>query len=200
MGKTCTKDMILFKGAQLIHEKGFNNTGLQEILREAGVPKGSFYFYFKNKEDFGLQVTDWFASFILHMADKYLCDTGLPPLSRLERFFDFYLQHFENMNLRCGCPIGNLMQEMSDLSEPFREKISTIYDKICSLIQTCIADAQQAGDISPHIDAFEAAQYIFDSWEGAVMHMKLAKSTYPLITFKKILFATLLNHHVQPDA
>jgi TetR/AcrR family transcriptional repressor of nem operon len=200
MGKPCTKETILLKGAQLIHEKGFNNTGLQEILREADVPKGSFYFYFKNKEDFGLQVTDWFASFILHMADKYLCDTGLPPLSRLERFFDFYLQHFENMNLRCGCPIGNLMQEMSDLSEPFREKISAIYDKICSLIQTCIADAQQAGDIPENIDAGEAAQYIFDSWEGAVMHMKLAKSTFPLITFKKMLFATLLKPQVQPDA
>ena len=194
MGKPCTKEAILLKGAQLIHEKGYNNSGLQEILAAAGVPKGSFYFYFKNKEDFGLQVMDTYAYFIRRMSEKFLCDAELPPLSRLERFFDFYLQHFENMNLRYGCPIGNLMQEMSDLSEPFREKICAIYDEICSLIQQCIALAQQAGDIPEDIDAGEAAQYIFDSWEGAVMHMKLAKSARPLINYKKMLFSTLLKH------
>ncbi len=199
MGKTSARQTILLTGARLIHEKGYNNTGLKEILTTAGVPKGSFYFYFRNKEDFGLQVIDTFASFIRHMAGKYLCDENLPPLTRLERFFDFYLRHFENMDLRYGCPIGNLMQEMSDLSEPFREKISSIYDEICSLIRGCILQGQEAGDISPDIDAGEASQYIFDSWEGAVMHLKLSKSTAPLITFKKMLFSTLLKPRIQSD-
>lgn len=199
MGKPTTKEAILLKGAQLIHEKGYNNTGLQEILGAAGVPKGSFYFHFKNKEDFGLQVLDTYAYFIRHMSERFLCDASLPPLSRLERFFDYYLRHFENMNLRYGCPIGNLMQEMSDLSEAFREKIGAIYDEICSLIRLCILQGQKNGDISSDIDASEAAQYICDSWEGAVMHMKLAKSTRPLITFKKMLFTTLLKPRIQPD-
>jgi len=194
MGKPCTKEKILLKGARFIHEKGYNNTGLQEILGAAGVPKGSFYFYFKNKEDFGLQAMDTYAAFIRHISEKFLCDVTLPPLSRLERFFDYYLLHFENMDLRYGCPIGNLMQEMSDLSEPFRKKICSIYDDICSLIQQCIVDAQQTGCIPENIDAVAAAQYIFDSWEGAVMHMKMAKSTRPLINYKKILFSTLLKH------
>jgi len=50
----------LERGAEIIHLKGFNHTGVQEVLRAAGVPKGSFYNYFKNKEDFGLQVIDYF--------------------------------------------------------------------------------------------------------------------------------------------
>ncbi len=192
MGKTSTKEAIIKKGARLIHEKGYNNTGLQEILGAAGIPKGSFYFYFKNKEDFGLQVIDSYAAFILPMAEEILCDTTLPPLTRLERFFDYQVQHFESMQLCYGCPIGNLMQEMSDLNETFREKIGSIYDALCSLLHRCILEARQAGALPEGVDAREAAEYIFDSWEGAVMHMKLAKSARPLVTFKKMLFATLL--------
>ena len=121
-----------------------------------------------------------------------LCDREVPPVSRLESFFDFYVQHFQDMDLRFGCPIGNLMQEMSDLSEAFREKICSVYDSICSHLQNYLMDAQQTGDIRPEIDTFEAAQYIFDSWEGAIMHMKLAKSTAPLMSCRKMIFGTLL--------
>ena len=194
MGKTHAKNDILLSGARLIHEKGYNNTGLQEILSAAGVPKGSFYFHFKSKEDFGLQVMDTYASFIRHMAEKCLRDVALPPLLRLEKFFDCYIRHFQDMDLRYGCPIGNLMQEMSDLSESFREKIGSIYDELCSLIRQCLTDARQAGDLPEDIDAGEAAQFIFDSWEGAVMHMKLVRSSGPLVNCKRMLFSTLLNH------
>lgn len=194
MGKTNAKNDILLSGARLIHEKGYHNTGLQEILRVAGVPKGSFYFHFKSKEDFGLQVMDTYASFIRHMAGKNLRDAALPPLVRLEKFFDCYIRHFQGMDLRYGCPIGNLMQEMSDLSEPFREKIGSIYDELCSLIRECLADARQAGELPEDIDAGEAAQFMFDSWEGAIMHMKLVRSPEPLVNCKKMLFSALLRH------
>jgi len=55
---TDTKNKLLQIGAKYIHLKGFNNAGLQEILKEANVPKGSFYFYFKSKEEFGLAIID----------------------------------------------------------------------------------------------------------------------------------------------
>ena len=45
-----TRDRIVETGAAIIHHKGFNHTGIQEILTAAGVPKGSFYNYFKSKE------------------------------------------------------------------------------------------------------------------------------------------------------
>ncbi|MCL2458061.1 MAG: TetR/AcrR family transcriptional regulator [Desulfobulbus sp.] len=44
-----TREHILTCGGRIIHHKGFTATGLQEILQAAGVPKGSFYFYFKSK-------------------------------------------------------------------------------------------------------------------------------------------------------
>jgi AcrR family transcriptional regulator len=55
------KTRILKAGARIVLEKGFCDTGLAEVLEAAKVPKGSFYFHFKNKEDFGLQLIDSFA-------------------------------------------------------------------------------------------------------------------------------------------
>jgi len=79
MGMTTAKENILLTGARLIHEKGYNNTGLAEILRESGVPKGSFYFYFRNKEDFGLQVIDFYAGFIPQHSGKNALRPGGAP-------------------------------------------------------------------------------------------------------------------------
>ncbi|MBW1898902.1 MAG: TetR/AcrR family transcriptional regulator, partial [Deltaproteobacteria bacterium] len=77
------KQKILAAGASIIHRKGYNHTGIQEILQTVGVPKGSFYFYFKNKEDFGLQVIDYFVSFFGAQAAPVLNDNSIPPLERM---------------------------------------------------------------------------------------------------------------------
>jgi len=192
MAKQETKKAIIREGAQLIHSKGFNNTGIQEILQAVGVPKGSFYFYFKNKEDFGLQIVDYFEQTMLRVAETYLTDRDLPPLMRMKNFFNAYRTHFEKTGCRQGCPIGNLTQEMSDLSEVFRKRIASIYRRITTNIETCIRDAQVRGDIALTLNSKDVADFILDSWEGAVMRMKLDKTTRPLALFEKYLFDTLL--------
>ena len=59
--KTETIDGILEIGADLILKNGYNNVGLNKILETANIPKGSFYYYFKSKEDFGIQVIKYYS-------------------------------------------------------------------------------------------------------------------------------------------
>jgi len=54
-----------------MHLKGYNDTGIQEIIDKAGLPKGSFYNFFKSKEDFGLLVIDYFMEFYAKILTKY---------------------------------------------------------------------------------------------------------------------------------
>ena len=61
MSKETTKTILLEAGRRIFLEKGYTNSGIETILQAAGVPKGSFYYYFASKEDFGLQVLDRFA-------------------------------------------------------------------------------------------------------------------------------------------
>ena len=53
---------LIHVGRDLIVRQGFNATGLSDILATAGVPKGSFYYYFESKDDFGLAIIDDFAN------------------------------------------------------------------------------------------------------------------------------------------
>jgi TetR/AcrR family transcriptional regulator, transcriptional repressor for nem operon len=191
MAKEDTRLAIIREGARLIHSKGYNNTGLSDILTSARVPKGSFYFYFKSKDDFGLAVIDHYWAFIEGMGKSYLEGSGTP-LERLAGFIDAYENIFEKMHLSCGCPIGNLMQEMSDLSEAFREKVGDVYSRMKGALERCIEEAKESGEVPADIDPADAAQFILDSWEGAIMHMKLAKSREPLKVFRRMVFERIL--------
>lgn len=105
--KQDTKQKIIESGARIIHHKGYHHTGIQEVLSAAGVPKGSFYFYFQNKEDFGLQVIDFFNTMYLGMLEPVVKDKSLSPLQRLEKIFDLFIGLFQDMDYQCGCPIGS---------------------------------------------------------------------------------------------
>lgn len=192
MTQSSTREEIIRKGAGLIHAQGFNATGIKQVLDAAGVPKGSFYFYFKSKEEFGLAAIDYFREFIQSMADKYFKKDGSPPLKKLSRFFDAYADIFTKMDLCRGCPIGNLMQEMSDLNATFRGKINEVYCYMQKGIEQLLDEARVRGDISADTDTPQMAQFIINAWEGAIMHMKLVKDTQPLSVFKKMIFERIL--------
>jgi len=195
VAKDSTRLSIIRDGARLVHSKGYNNTGLSDILHAAGVPKGSFYFYFKSKDDFGLAIIDHYWAFINHMGETYCSDGNVPPLERLAGFMDAYQKHFEKMDLRGGCPIGNLMQEMSDLSEAFREKVGDVYSRMQDRVSLLLKEAKERGDLSGGIDPDRTAQFILNSWEGAIMHMKLIKSSEPLKVFRQMVFERILKQN-----
>ena len=154
MAREDTRLAIIREGARLIHAKGFNNTGLSDILKAAGVPKGSFYFYFRNKEAFGLAVIDHYADAIMDAGEKILRNGNLAPLQRLGKFFDFFQKAFQAADMQGGCPVGNLTQEMSDLSDSFRGRMAEIYSQITGLIAGClIAEMHDALRIHPFVNA-----------------------------------------------
>ena len=191
--KQDTKQKIIEAGARIIHNKGYNHTGIQEVLQAAGVPKGSFYFYFANKEDFGLHVIDFFNQMFREMIDPILDDRSLTPLSRLERIFDWFIGLFTELNYTCGCPIGNLAQEMGDLSPVFSCKLNDSVDLMIRVYEDLLNAANAAGEITADLDARETASFIVSSWHGALIRMKIVKGSEPLENHKRFILNRLLN-------
>jgi TetR/AcrR family transcriptional repressor of nem operon len=187
MGKETTRDSLLEAGRRVFLERGYNHAGLEAILRSAGVPKGSFYHYFRNKEDFGLQVLDRFAA--CHEADleRLLGDKSLRPLERLRRLTEEVDAKLRRRECRNGCLVGNLSQEMADQSEAFRERLETIFRRWTSHYAACLKEAQEAGEISPEFDVEELAEFWLNSWQGAVLRAKTIRSVEPLGTFLRLM-------------
>jgi TetR/AcrR family transcriptional repressor of nem operon len=187
-----TRDKILQTAARIIHRKGFNHTGIQEILQEAGVPKGSFYFYFKSKEDLGLQVIDFFLDWYCRRADEAFQDLSRPPLQRMKAFLDEFKAMFCSLDFCCGCPVGNLAQEMGDLSPAFREKLRSAVDKMCEIHREILQEAKSAGHIPDDLDLDETARFIVSSWHGALVRMKIEKTADALENHSRFIFERVL--------
>jgi TetR/AcrR family transcriptional repressor of nem operon len=192
MPKPDTKEKILQIGSDLIHRKGFHYTGLQEILQAAGVPKGSFYNYFKSKEDFGLQVIDYFVHYFDTVTKDHLEDRSIPPLKRIEKILDFFMEYFKSEEFTRGCPVGNLSQEMADISPAFRHRLKNAIDAMVGAYAKVLIEAQIKGDIPEDLDVREAAYFIVSSWHGALIRMKIEKSADSLGNHKKFIFESVL--------
>jgi TetR/AcrR family transcriptional repressor of nem operon len=187
-----TRARIIETGAEIIHRKGFNHTGIQEILNAANVPKGSFYNYFKSKDDFGLQIIDYFSAHFKRIARETLEDTRVSPLNRIYRFLSAFMEYFESQNFAGGCPIGNLAQEMGDLSPAFRKKLSEAIDMMVDAYSQVLAAAQNDRKISKNLNINDTASFIIASWHGAIIQMKLSQNLAPLKNHRKFIFDYIL--------
>lgn len=192
MGKETTKDVLLEAGRRVFLERGYNHSGIDTILNEAGVPKGSFYYYFSSKEEFGLQVLNQFAERHGSDLDRILADTMTPPLERLRRLVEATCERLESQQCRNGCLVGNLCQEMADQNEAFRARLNEILRGWCACYASCLQEAQEAGEIAEDLDVGELAEFLLNSWQGAVLRAKTTRSTAPLRTYLKLIFGFVL--------
>lgn len=190
--KRDARQAILLAGADLIHRQGFNHTGIKEILDVAGVPKGSFYFYFASKEDFGLALIDHFTQTMGERARSILFDADDPPLTRLARFFATLREKFSNWNCERGCPIGNLAQEMSDLSPAIRQRVCNAFSGMADMLAQVLDEAVTRGDLPADINPARTAAFIVDAWEGALLRMKAEKRIDPWLRFEEFIFTRVL--------
>ena len=192
MSAEATKQRIVEAGAKLVHAKGFQATGIHEVLEASSVAKGSFYFYFRNQAAFGMALVDFYDGFMIGRMEEILHDESHGPVVRLARFFGFFHAMYEDLGYREGCPIGNLAQEMADNHPEFRDRLEDTLGRAQGMIAECLAQAREAGEVSEGLDPDETAAFILNSWEGAILRMKTQGGEGPLRNFEQMVFGTIL--------
>jgi len=188
MAKQETKSLLLDHGLRLMLKRGYHHTGIHDVLAAAGVPKGSFYHYFKNKEDFGLQIVGRYADDGYTQIDRVLGDKRQPPLARLRRLFEGFRADYERRFCRDGCLLGNLGQELADVNDTFSDRISLHFDRWTARIALCLDEAVVSGDLSTDADTTMLAGTMLDAYEGALLRMKVVKSIAPVKAFLDVYF------------
>ncbi len=193
MKPTSKRDRLIQVGSALVAQQGFKAASINEILTTAGVPKGSFYYYFSSKEDFGLAIIEDFAQKYDLKLENLVKDRQNSPLTRLRNFFESGITDMEKCQCTDGCLIGNLGQELSAQNELFRDRLDRIFADWERSLLHCLQAADRAGEISNESDLAELAKFILSSWEGAILRAKVTKSVTPMKNFVKILFEQILN-------
>ncbi len=186
-----TRDLLLRAGLEVLTEKGFSATGIDQILRRVNVPKGSFYHYFDSKEAFGAELIAQYASYFARKIEHYLSDSTRSPLARLHAFVLAAQAGMARYDFRRGCLIGNLGQEMGALPESYRAQLQAVFADWQSRFARCLMAAQAAGELSQQADCEQLAAFFWIGWEGAVLRAKLEQSAAPLEIFRHGFFAGL---------
>ena len=190
--KPDTRDNLLQAGLRMIHAEGYSASGIQGIVERADVPKGSFYTYFASKEAFGAEVIDLYSERGQAKLRDFLCNREVAPLARLEAYFDDRIMAFRSSNYVRGCLLGNFSAEAADHSTTIRESLARHFKAWSNIIESCLLEARDQVAISSEFPAASLADFIFNSWEGALLRMRAEKSDAPLITFKTMIFGKIL--------
>ncbi len=187
-----THDNLLRVGVRMFHEAGYAATGIKEITDAAEVPKGSFYNHFESKEVFGREVVDFYFGSSLESLRDLLGNNRVPPLKRLRNYFDERMRAFKADGYVRGCMMGNLSAEVADHSVPIRDQLAAHFGTWSELFENCIVEAQKSGTITNRQPASLLAQFLLNSWEGALLRMRVEKSDAPLKEFIQVVFGSLL--------
>ena len=187
-----TKKILLEKGLEILMHKGYNHTGIQEVLAAVGVPKGSFYHYFKSKHDFGMQILEYYAEQSEQGTREIFEDPETGPLERLRNFFEYGREKMAANHYSGGCFIGNMSQEMGDLCPEFQKVLESKMEVMRGFFAGCIRQAQEAGEMNSDLPPEDLADFLINSWQGALMRMKVAKCGRPLDIFTSAVFNRLV--------
>lgn len=190
--KQNTKLELLKAGTDIMMVKGYNNTGIAEVLKVVGVPKGSFYYYFQSKEDFALEIITDFDHYYREEVLSLLRDKSVSPLARLKKYCKNSKEKLSEKNCSRGCLIGNLCQEMSSQSEVLRERLFQVMSKWRDIFAACIEEGQLNGEITRDFEAEDLAELFLSGWEGAVMRAKTTQNLKPVDTFQELMFDGIL--------
>jgi len=192
--KNATKQRLLESGLSKFKLQGYARTGIQEVLAAVGVPKGSFYHYFRSKEDFALQVIALEAQTDFDNLSEDLSSEVATPLQRLRHHFEqIAASRKSSQDFTGGCILGNMGQETGDTNDTFASEIETHFTLRTEIIAACLVQAQANGELSDRRDPHKLAEFIYTSWQGALMRMKTKRSTAPLEICIETIFESLLH-------
>lgn len=185
------REKLIEAAVDIIHRRGFNGCGVQDIVDAAGVPKGSFYNHFPSKEALGAAAIgrywDQRAGVLLDM----LADEAVIPAQRMRNYLATMRARLANRHFAGGCLVGNLAAELSDQSPDIASHLSSVFARWTDAIESWVRAAQADGEINPALDPATVARFLVNALHGAVLRARVDKSDQPLADLETMISAAL---------
>jgi AcrR family transcriptional regulator len=159
-----TRERLLQAAFQEVHRSGFQSAGIDTILAATNVTKGALYHHFESKEALGYAIVEEKIAKLTH-------DRWLRPMLRDGQAIDILISVVRRIparpqDVRAGCPLLNLSQEMSPLDEQFRKRLERIFldwqEGVAALLRKGQAQRTVRRDLNPD----EAASFLVAMVEG----------------------------------
>jgi TetR/AcrR family transcriptional repressor of nem operon len=167
---------VLQVGRQLAARKGFSSVGLNEILSSAGIPKGSFYYYFDSKESYGRALIDQYMEDYLAAVDEMLKPGSGTARERLMRYWKRWVETQSGNDCAEKCLVVKLSAEVSDLSAEMRAALLDGTNRVVARLVACLEEGVRDGSLPAELRPQKTAVMLYQMWLGASLLAKLSRS------------------------
>ena len=191
-----TRSQILAKMQEAMHVQGFQGLRTDKVIADMGITKGAFYHYFDSKQAVGYAVVDEILTpfFVGSWAELRGATSGY--LDIVVRTLERTMSYSNADNIQFGCPLNNLVQEMSPLDAGFRARLHNILELEMQALSEGFAKAIDQGEMKAMLMPTELAAFVIAGLEGSYTLGKsfadyevFAKSVRVLIHFLQSLRA-----------
>ncbi len=171
-----TRERILQAAYEEMYEHGFQGLRIDAVLKKTQLAKGALYHYFPTKLTLGYAVLD--EVIMGHFQanwSQYLRETNNP----LQALKDFFNQKFSDTQTgECvnGCPLTNLIQEMSTLDEGFQQRLKTVMFDIVSTVAEALHQGQTDDMVRKDVSTKSVAAFLLCSYQGVMGAAKCMQS------------------------
>jgi len=149
-----------------VYRYGFQSAGIDTILAATNVTKGALYYHFENKEALGYAIVEEIVAKLTH-------DRWMLPLQRskdkdpIDTLIGIVraIPHLPR-DVKGGCPLVNLAQEMSQLDEQFRKRLERIFHAWQEGIAMALRKGQSQGTVRRDLVPEETASFLIAMVEG----------------------------------
>lgn len=168
--KKDTKDLLLEITFDEVFTYGYQGASVLKILEKAGLNKGSLYHYFKNKKEMVLTAIDIKSKEIFGREFELIVNGELPYLENFEKML---IKSYDLISKR-GCPLANLIQEMSNHDKDFEVLLKNKYDELRNMIENIIKKAIENNELYA-TDTKDLSLFILSFIEGNILTAKAFK-------------------------
>lgn len=171
-----TRSRLIQAAFQEIYLNGYQGMRVDEVLARTGLKKGALYHHFASKAELAYAVIDELLYDMMH-------ERWVKPLSKTGNPIDALKQNIQQIGandvdyiITHGCPVNNLVQEMSPLDEEFRQRLHRIINEWIGAIDKLLKQGQIDGYVRKDIDSLDAATSLVALLEGSTSLLKAAQN------------------------
>ena len=172
MTKTPTRERLIRAAMELFFEKGYGASGMAEILQRAEVNSGSFYHFYRSKDDLLAAVLDRYQDMLHPVLLQPIWQGTEDPIERIFALLGKYRELILACNYTYGCPIGRLAMEVDAAQSPIHKKIAANFTAWKAAVEACLEDAKAKRRIPGTVASEPLACLVLSVMEGGVMQSR----------------------------
>ena len=172
-----SRQRLIECAAELFWKNGYSATGISEILKQTGLPKGSFYFYFKSKDDLAAAVTEYYQKILLEQFQS--SSQGNDWESFIEEIFDYLFGRATEQTF-AGCPYAVMGMETA-LSKP---AVASVFMEGLKKFEQIFQEVLLYSGLSPD-HAKILSQRMLSIYQGYLLLGRISNNTFFLKNARK---------------